>query len=364
MIVRTLPQLIGSGKPINRPNLYRTYLIGELKRQKVVKQRILLLPESTRLAVLQNLAAKFYEQDEPAITFSEAMNEVEVAVHPPRSELEAHTRDFLNCSFLIREGDAFRFSHRSIMEYLIARALCEEITSKKPEAFGRVHLGPVVSGFLAEMTPDASVLWEWVENTRRTEDQRGKYVGGNAVTLLCLANDASLAGRDLSGVNLSDARFFTADLTRTNLTGAKLKNVILSGAYFEERTLRMAEISDSTFGVIMHVAPTGRQPKLDSSGFMDRIQEVVIPSSLKATVLSCYTYGHRNGHVISFLVIRCADSDTMEAVRRLMASKLHAQSTAVYASELNAVQEEMPKDLADHIGSLRSRMARYSLWAE
>jgi predicted NACHT family NTPase len=38
MIVRTLPDLISSGKAINRPNLYETYLLGEIKRQKITKR--------------------------------------------------------------------------------------------------------------------------------------------------------------------------------------------------------------------------------------------------------------------------------------------------------------------------------------
>ena len=50
MIVKTLPQLISSGKRINRPNLYETYLKGEIKRQKILKQRTLLLSDIVRVS--------------------------------------------------------------------------------------------------------------------------------------------------------------------------------------------------------------------------------------------------------------------------------------------------------------------------
>jgi hypothetical protein len=39
MIVKTLPRLISSGEAINLPNLYKNYLLGEMKRQKVLKKR-------------------------------------------------------------------------------------------------------------------------------------------------------------------------------------------------------------------------------------------------------------------------------------------------------------------------------------
>ena len=251
MIVKTLPQLIASRESIDRPHLYQTYLIGELKRQRVVKQRMMLLSEDTRLKILQDLAADFYEHDRSAITFSEALSQVESAIHPPRIELEAQTRDFLNCSFLVRERDEFKFSHRSMMEYLFARVLYAEIKDNKPRIFNRLKLDSVVSGFLVEMHPNVNTLWEWIDGTNAAREE-SEYLGGNAVSLLCMQDKTSLAGRDLAGRNLMGARFLTADLTRTNLEGAYLKGADLSTADISEDTLRAARVIDITLGVFAH----------------------------------------------------------------------------------------------------------------
>lgn len=92
MIAKTLPQLIASGKPINRPNLYETYLMGEIKRQKILKKRKLLLSEPARFSLLQHLALDFFVGDLSAITFTDALKHIEEIVNPPSSEIEAYTR--------------------------------------------------------------------------------------------------------------------------------------------------------------------------------------------------------------------------------------------------------------------------------
>ena len=46
---------------------------------------------------------------------------------PPKSELEAITRDFLNRSFLSREGDTYSFAHRSLGEFLYAQEIYDRI---------------------------------------------------------------------------------------------------------------------------------------------------------------------------------------------------------------------------------------------
>ena len=53
MIVKTLPRLISSGDTINLPNLYKNYLIGEMKRQKILKKRSFLLSDNDRFQLLE-----------------------------------------------------------------------------------------------------------------------------------------------------------------------------------------------------------------------------------------------------------------------------------------------------------------------
>lgn len=244
MITKTLPQLITSGKPINRSNLYETYLLGEIKRQKILKHRTLLLSEASRFSLLQHLALDFYIGEILAITFSDALEHIEEVIEPNKSELEALTRDFLTCSFLIRKGDEYRFSHRSIMEYLIAKGLIEEIEKKEPTAFKLKRLDIVVSGFLKELNPNRQTLWNWILLTRSGKIEDSKYLGGNAATLLCELEKNALKEKDLSGTNL-----LGADLRNANLSGTLLKDVNLSNAWFFKKDFQSAIVHNVTTSI-------------------------------------------------------------------------------------------------------------------
>jgi uncharacterized protein YjbI with pentapeptide repeats len=243
MIVKTLPQLIAMGKTINRPNLYDTYLRGEIKRQKITKQRTLLLTEDARYDLLKRLSLDFFEEKGLSIIFPDALKFVEKFVKPPRSELEAYTRDFLSCSFLSREGDEFRFSHKSFSEYLIAVGLAEEIRENEPKFFKSQILQSEITDFLIELDPNKDVLWNWMLSTRNEDIDSVKYLGGNSATLLCKLDRNALAGKDISGAILNGANLSFSNLLDTNLFGTLLKNSDLRGAKFLKKSIAQAKIS-------------------------------------------------------------------------------------------------------------------------
>jgi hypothetical protein len=243
MIVKTLPILIASDTPINLPNLYRTYLINEIKRQKVLKRRQLLIREEDRLSLLQLLAADIYIHKIPAITFESARNYVEQKLNPPKHELEAHTRDFLTNSFLIRRGDEYHFSHKSILEYLVAAQLNEEIKSGIPYIFIHDQIESAILNFMKEFELDSETFWQWLNLTRDKAHGKWTCLGGNAATLLCALSQDALAGKDLSGTDLTGADLSEADLRGTNLERTYLNNVALSGAKYYREALISADIS-------------------------------------------------------------------------------------------------------------------------
>jgi hypothetical protein len=259
MIVKTLPELIASGKPINRPNLYETYLRGEIRRQRILKKRELLLSEELRFSMLQQLALDFYDGAIPAITFSEGLSRVCDQVKPPKVESEAYTREFLTCSFLTRQADEFRFSHSSIMEYLAATALIQEVKSGEPVVFGHRRLQPVVTGFMVELSPKKETLWQWIAATRQGVLAGQRYLGGNAATLLCASDKAAFSGGDLSKTNLTGASLAGADLMSTGLLGTIMDETDLSKAKFLLRDLADAEVSDTQ--MLLYVV--GRNPRGD-----------------------------------------------------------------------------------------------------
>jgi len=242
MIVKTLPRLIEDNIVVNLPNLYKTYLSGELKRQKISKKREFLLTAETRLDLLQQLAIDIYSNVIPVITFSDALSRIEQQVNPPRGEQEAYTREFLTNSFLIRKGNEYHFSHKSIMEYLVATYLAQEIESNAPDIFRKFLIQPVIRTFLKDLELNTKTLWDWIYSTRGARNTGGDYLGGNAATLLCSISEEAFLEADLSDTNLTGANLAFADLRKTNFRDALLKDVQLIGTQYLEEAITKANI--------------------------------------------------------------------------------------------------------------------------
>lgn len=267
MIVKTLPRLIASGETINLPNLYKSYLIVEMKRQKVQKKRSFLLSDDQRLELLQELAVGIYSNTPQSITFTDAQKLVEREITPPKHELEAHTRDFLTNSFLIRRNDEYRLSHKSILEFLVAMRLNKEIESDHPEMFGQLILDIQVFRFLKEFEPDPMTLLSWIKMTRDAGHIGGPRLSINAAKLLRDISDSFFAGRDLSGTNLSGVYFGFADLRDSNLNNALLNGADLTSAKFYKKDIALAKL-DST-EVSYYLLKTKETQNYDVHEFMD-----------------------------------------------------------------------------------------------
>ena len=245
MIVKSMPDLLASGQPVNRANLYETYLHGEIKRQRILKKRELLLSEDERFGLLQQVALDVYAGIIPAITFTEGLNRIRSKIDPPKGEADAYTREFLTCSFLIRRGDEFRFSHNSIMDYLVARGLTREIGFGEPRLFGHRQLPTLVAGFVSEINrseKSEETLRQWLLSTRLGYPQQPPHLGGNAATLLCLRDKSALAGTDISGTNLTGASLVSANLIGTEMRGAIILDAALMDAKFLLREIKKAKV--------------------------------------------------------------------------------------------------------------------------
>jgi len=364
MIVKTLPQLIASGKQINRPSLYETYLLGEIKRQRIIKKRTLLLQETTRLSLLERLALDFYGGEIPAITFVDAQKYIRKFVKPPRTESEAYTRDFLTCSFLIREGDQYRFSHRSIMEYLAAKGLMEEINKNHPRAFACQRLDPVVTGFLVELQPDATRLWNWIESAKSEEKADSKYLGGNAATVLCRLDRSALAGKDLSGTNLIGADLSSADLRGAEFRGTLMKNVDLEHAKFMKEDLRAADLSDLSMTIFYFV-------KLSEAKISKLREHIIVPSgrsddilirelsnqlsNLGVSVYSIAWDGDAEGHLLVQVHARIPDVRRLESIQNEVSVQSMVQSSSIYADE----QEQFFATIPNSLSKLRDQFKNW-----
>ena len=152
-----------------------------------------------------------------------------------RLSFDAYVRDFIACSFLIREGDQYRFSHLSFMEYLVAKHLMKEIQSDTPDILQRCKLTPAVRSFLLELQPSLDddwrkVLRSWVDRTKKKDAKVGAYLGGNGITILKYLKEdlrqadfrgAVLCDADLTNARLEGAKFTHSNLERVDMTGAE-----------------------------------------------------------------------------------------------------------------------------------------------
>jgi len=263
MITKTLPQLVRAKKPISAANLYQTYLEGEIKRQAVDKRRKLLIKREHRFLSMQALAVHFYVENLPGVTAKQVKELIKDKFTPSQQEeLEAHLRDFLTCSFLIREGDYYRFSHRSIVEYLTSRELYDEIRKDKPDIFRINPLTKEIRDFILELQPDKAVLWRWIEITKQKSFDDVKYLGGNAISLLHLLG-GKLERKDFSNTVLNNAYLEFADLTETDFKGAVLRNANLNRTILREADFSYADLEGASIGerdVIKRIAwsPDGK----------------------------------------------------------------------------------------------------------
>jgi|GEM_PF-1596711 len=166
MIIKTLPELISSKAEVDRPNLYYTYLLGELKRQTVEKMRKLLIPREQRLEMMETLAANLFLEGKSEISADRAWTHLKKGLtRNQREQGEAHKRDFLTSSFLFRVGDNYQFSHQSFQEYLIARRLKRELDNGDINTtFAKKVISPTIADFLAELKPPTEELTKLINN--------------------------------------------------------------------------------------------------------------------------------------------------------------------------------------------------------
>jgi len=341
MIVKTLPQLIASNIPINRPNLYETYLKGEIKRQKIYKKRTFLLTEDSRFLLLQHLALDFYVNEISVITFNDGQKHIEEVIKPPKGEIEAYTRDFLTCSFLIRKGDEYQFSHRSIMEYLIAKELFEEIEKNAPNTFDRYRLESVVAGFLIELNPNMDTLWNWMESTKSEINVDSKYLGGNSATLLCLLDRNALAGKDVSKAVLIGANLASTDLRGTNFSETIMKDVYLGQAKFFRKDLESARISD----LIISLNYFGIHPSEEDGLLFTRL---LLKTGLDVDVFSGYSIklGVDNQYFFGILIVGVRNNiEDLELFKSEVAAQSEIMEVSIYYDEYEKLIAKIPESL-------------------
>lgn len=323
MIVKTLPDLLEGGGPINRPSLYNAYLSNELRRQVVLKKRQLLFKTETRFALLEQLALEIYVGTMPDVTFTTTVDYLSSKMSVPADEREAYARDFLACSFLIRESAKYKFSHKSIMEYLVARRMHREIEESAPNGLAKNGIEPVVAGFLIELGVKKSVLSKWIEAARTPRaTHSAACLAGNAATLLLMLDRNAFSNADMSNACMVEPDFRHASLEGASFDGAVLMDVDLTMARFSRRTFSGATIAPAFVNILVHLAEGG------ASWLADNLSALRRKAAAKSKIVECHV--GRAFATVSLMCNELKDADRLAAALR--ANPL-TKGVALYADE-------------------------------
>ncbi|MCX8567093.1 MAG: WD40 repeat [Glomeribacter sp. 1016415] len=258
MALDLLPDLAESkSAPMTRIALYDAFILRWWNRSEERLQHITLTDEEekARRQLGQHLVAKgLRASQEMAIALTqkrliqasydrEKEEIIPEAWQTYLDENEVEKRLLLFNAPLIHQGQHYRFIHKSIQDYCVARAICgPQFNSYALHANAVLNQyllvnEPLILDFLVERveqhTAFKAYLYAWIEASK--DPHAPVSVGAaNAITILVRAgvqfNGADLKGIRIVGADLSDGVFDSAQLQGADLTEAKLRNIWLRQA--------------------------------------------------------------------------------------------------------------------------------------
>ncbi len=273
MTLEVLPTLKAEGEQskLTRIGLYERFVENWLNRSQERLGRIRLKPkeqeafeeldeEFTRHGwnFSQNLALAMYEKQLVSVAYSEARDGKNRDWRSSYlGDAEEKTRLLRFNAPLSRQGEQYRFIHKSLRDYFVARELWKELSVdvelKSSAWFNKLNIvkDPAVLQFLAErVQQDAELenhLLRVVERSKGEEGTQFKMGAANALTLLVKAG-VHLIGKDFSGVRVSGADLSYGVFERTQFEGADLSKVTLRGAWLCSVNMRRANLENIEFG--------------------------------------------------------------------------------------------------------------------
>ena len=262
--------------------LYEAYAEHWLQRDSV-RHAMLRTADAADLAsgLIEHLARTMWSRPSAQMTTRELRaaatawvgEHVGRAVSPDEEDrLEAEVRTAL---FLVRdEAGAYRFAHRSFMEFFIAKGLARVLATSSDElgstteevaaAFDLVNLSPEILRFLQgwpqswDAAPAAARSILTSPYRARTSENalllgywHGRFSHAQGPVDLLPGGVAQLAGAALAGIDLAGAVLRGADLTGADLTRVLLDTAVLAGA-----TMRNASCDNAQFAGPTCLAPT------------------------------------------------------------------------------------------------------------
>ncbi|MBI5628636.1 MAG: pentapeptide repeat-containing protein, partial [Candidatus Rokubacteria bacterium] len=237
MIVTSAPQLARLGGGITVANLYEAYTEEWLNRQ----DWRLRITRDIRGPLIEGLAERLWRTEDQRVHFNvlkDILQELLEGRILTVDDLAAADTEVRTASFLTRDNEGrYGFSHRSFLEFFLARRVLRELDFRLP------LLSPEVRGFMKELDREGRLP---AAVARVLSRPYASLSSGNALLLQGdaeLPAPAQLEGANLAGYQLVGMKLGGANLRKANLAGANLAGADCAGADFREADLTAADLS-------------------------------------------------------------------------------------------------------------------------
>lgn len=247
MILKTLPQLVATGREVDAALLYEEYTRFWIEREDWHS----VMTKEGKAAFMEELANLMYKNDgREWISYRDLPKPIKEQFRHEiltSEDLDYYDHDTRACSFLNRDRKGnYKFIHRSFMEFFVAKRIVRQIEEGRSLSIRDEMLPPVISGFMQRLLRRRDKLWEMIESTRGKAFEQTKYVGANAASILNQMGE-SFAGKDLSRTVLRGADLSGANMEAARLVGADLEDVAFDYALLRQTNSANANLKGATF---------------------------------------------------------------------------------------------------------------------
>ncbi|MEM9488503.1 MAG: pentapeptide repeat-containing protein, partial [Myxococcota bacterium] len=231
------------------------------------------LSDEQKQTFAEALAERLWSTGEPSCSWAEIRAAAVEHLSPQLPDdlpRESALLEIAGGAFFVRTGeDRFRFAHKSLLEFFLARALVGTIALGRCEALDTEPLTAEVIAFVYELLaqrsaeihsdPLVAAVQGWLvrRGRRDSSDERDRATVANAFALLVELGRLDRqkrsdrvsdkrwipAGAGLRGIDLGERRLDDLDLSRVDLREASLVGAVLSGVMLAGSDLRGACLS-------------------------------------------------------------------------------------------------------------------------
>ncbi|MCX8565316.1 MAG: WD40 repeat [Glomeribacter sp. 1016415] len=271
MALDLLPDLAESkSAPMTRIALYDAFISRWWNRseERLLHIKLTDEEEKARCKLGQHLVAKgLRASQEMAIALTQKRL-IQASYDPEKDEIipeawrtyldenEVEKRLLLFNAPLIHQGQHYRFIHKSIQDYCVARAICgPQFKDAKPDIHAVLNRfllvdEPLILDFLVERVKQhfsfKGHLHAWIESSK-DRDAAVTVGAANAITVLVRAG-VQFIGANLKGIRIPGADLSYGVFDHTQFEGADLSGVTLRGAWLRGANMREANLNGIEFG--------------------------------------------------------------------------------------------------------------------